>query len=109
MTALEGVLIVLLVLAVLIIAALSVFSFFLYKAAEKKQLQIFEYHDLIITVSKYLTENTGFLSGELARNIGNSEAPNFLELKVGLSDLRDKIRLFAGIASEIKQSSSQGG
>lgn len=109
MTALEAVLIVFLVFSLLIVVLLSVFCVLLYKAAERKQLQIFEYHDLILTVSKYLTESTGFLNGELARNIGNSEAPNFLELKMGLSDLRDKIRLFAGVANDIKESSSKGG
>jgi hypothetical protein len=109
MTVLEALLLVFLVLSVLVNVGLGIFSYFLYKAAARKTQEKYELMDLITAVAQYVVQSTSFLQGELARNIGNSEAPNYLELKVGLSDLRDKLRLFAGLAEDMRKSSSEGG
>ena len=108
MTAFEAVLLVFLVFSLVVNIGQGILSYFLYKAGVKKSQENYELMDLIQATNLYFVQNSSFLNGELARNIGNSEAPNFLELKNGLSDMRDKLRLFNSIAEDIKKT-SQGG
>lgn len=109
MTALEIVLSILCLFLMFITGLVGFFAVKLFKAAEAKTKINLDLIDLILTMSQYTVQNTRFLEGELARNIGNSDIPSYMELKSGLGDLREKISLFSSVAEEIKVSMASSG